>query len=39
MKVTITRKTLALALLYVEGRAKNIQTIKSNGLWTVTATY
>ena len=42
MSVTITKKSLSIALLYVEASAKSITVIRSvlsGNAWTVTATY
>mgnify|MGYP000497549254 CR=1 FL=1 len=39
MSVTITKKSLSIALLYVESSALNITVIRLDNTWTVTATY
>lgn len=39
MTVTITRKSLAVALLYVEKSAASLNVIKTANGWTITATY
>jgi hypothetical protein len=39
MRVSITKNSLAVALLYIEQSAKNITVTRHNGAWTITANY